>query len=52
MQKSQIEALFPFHPEIERTCLRIRRGQRQAEVQNFNQQNFGNKNIGEQAYGN
>lgn len=52
MQKSQAKGLLPFDPEIERSCQRIMMERRQAIAQNFNQPNFRNLNIGEQAFGN
>ena len=48
----QSRELVPFDLEIERTCRRIRRDQRQEMAQNFNQQAFANQNIGEQAFAN
>ena len=44
--------LAPFDPEIESTCRRIRRDQRQEMAQNINQQAFANQNIGDQAFAN
>lgn len=50
MQQSQLEELFPFDLEIDRTCLRIRQEQKQVMTQNFDPWNFRNQNIIDQAF--
>lgn len=43
---------MPFDPKIGRTCQMIRKDRRQAMTKNFHQLNYGNQNIGEQAFDN